>query len=223
MSTKLFSCLLSLVVCTWSLMADEKANPSERQWKPLFDGKTLDGWKSTEFGGEGEVAVKDGAIILNQGSELTGITYTGKLPKTNYELLVEAKRLGGIDFFAATTFPVGDSFASFIPGGWAGGVTGISSVNGFDASENETTKFRAFDDNTWYKFRIRVTDEKLLVFVDDKVQVDLDLKDKKMSTRNEVDLSKPLGIATYNTKAAIRAVKTRELSADEVKETNAGK
>jgi hypothetical protein len=218
----MLGCLLSLVVCTWSLMAEEK-KPAEPQWKALFNGKNLDGWKSTEFGGEGEVAVKDGAILLKQGSELTGITYTGKLPKTNYELLVEAQRLGGIDFFAATTFPVGDSYASFIPGGWAGGVTGISSVNGFDASENETTKFRAYDDNTWYKFRIRVTDKKLRVFVDDKVQVDLDLQDKKLSTRNEVDLSKPLGIATYNTKAAIRAVKLRELSADEVKETNASK
>ena len=27
---------------------------SFRQWTPLFDGKTLDSWKKTNFGGEGE-------------------------------------------------------------------------------------------------------------------------------------------------------------------------
>jgi hypothetical protein len=226
MSTKLTLGLLALAVLGISLAncaarADTPAKAVEPQWKALFNGKNLDGWKSTVFGGEGEVKVSDGAIVLHQGSEMTGITYAGdKLPTTNYELVVEAQRLDGLDFFAATTFPVGDSFASFIPGGWAGGVTGISSINGFDASENETTKFRAYDDKTWYQFRIRVTDRKLRVWVDDKLQIDLDLQDKKMSTRNEVDLSKPLGIATYNTKAAVRTIKLRELSADEVKQTN---
>jgi hypothetical protein len=148
---------------------------------------------------------------------MTGVTYTGKIPKNNYELLIEASRLDGLDFFAATTFPVGEGFASFIPGGWAGGVTGISSINGLDASENETTKFRPYEDKTWYKFRIRVTDAKLLVWVDDKLQIDVDRKDKKFTTRGEVDLSKPLGIATWNTKGAIKTIKIRQLSADEVK------
>jgi hypothetical protein len=165
------------------------------------------------------VEVKEGAIILNPGSDMTGVTFTGEVPKVNYELLIEAQRQEGLDFFAATTFPVGDGFASFIPGGWAGGVTGISSINGFDASENETTKYHPYKDKTWYTFRIRVTGDKVLVWVDDKLQINVDREDKKFTTRGEVDLSKPLGIATWNTKGAIRAVKLRELSADEVKAT----
>lgn len=200
--------------------AQKQAPEPKTEWKALFDGKSLEGWESTRFGGEGEVDVEEGAIILNRGTELTGITYTGKPPKTNYELLVEAQRLDGIDFFAAVTFPIAGNYASFIPGGWAGGVTGISSINGFDASENETTKYRPFDDKTWYQFRIRVTDEKLIVWVDDKPQVKLSLKDKKMTTRGEVTLSQPIGIASYSSKGAIRAIKIRELSPDEVKETN---
>ena len=40
------------------------------------DGKTLAGWKSTEFGGEGEVSVVDGAIVLEMGNNMTGITWT---------------------------------------------------------------------------------------------------------------------------------------------------
>lgn len=219
MSLKSAVCLLSLVVCAGPLLAAEPAKKDKPQWKPLFNGEDLDGWKSTAFGGEGEVEVKDGAIILNPGTDMTGVTYTGKLPKTNYELVVEAQRLEGLDFFAATTFPVGDSHASFIPGGWAGGVTGISSINGLDASENETTKYRPYKDKTWYAFRIRVTDDRLLVWVDDKLEVDVERKDKKFSTRGEVDLSKPLGIATWNTKGAIRTVKVRELSEAEIKAT----
>ncbi len=192
------------------------SSKEEPKWTSLFNGKDLEGWKSTEFGGQGDVEVNDGVIILPAGSEMTGITYKGKVPKNNYELVVEAQRLEGLDFFAATTFPVGDGYASFIPGGWAGGVTGLSSINGLDASENETTKYRPFGDKKWYSFRIRVRDEKVQVFIDDKLQIDVarqddEGKERKFTTRGEVDLSKPLGIATYSTKGAIRAIKIREL------------
>jgi len=53
-------------------------------WESLFDGKTLEGWKITEFGGEGEVTVEEGAIILRMGQPLTGITWkdAGKIRRT---------------------------------------------------------------------------------------------------------------------------------------------
>ena len=99
-------CLLLLSRGT-SLSAEEEKpadNPKTAE-KPqvlvLFDGKTLEGWKTTEFGGEGAVEVKEGAVILNRGGSMTGITSTRKdLPKTNYELRYEAVRLAGFDFFA---------------------------------------------------------------------------------------------------------------------------
>lgn len=211
MSKNWIVCLFCTLVVGGQLTAEEPAKEGEPQWKSLFDGKTLEGWKSTRFGGEGEVEVKDGAIILNTGSDMTGITYTGKMPKSNYELLIEAQRLDGFDFFAGVTFPVGDGFASFIPGGWGGGVTGISSINGRDASENETTQPVIYKDKTWYKFRIRVTDDKLVVWIDDKQKIDVDRADKIFSLRNEVDLSKPLGIASWGTRGAIKTIKLREL------------
>lgn len=213
MPKKWFAFLLCVLFCVACAFAEEPAKKEDAGWKALFDGKTLDGWKSTKFGGEGEVEVKDGAIILNTGSDMTGITYTGKMPKNNYELLIEAQRLDGFDFFSGITFPVGDGFASFIPGGWGGGVTGISSINGRDASENETTQPFTYKDKIWYKFRIKVTDDKLQAWVDDKQMVDVDRADKIFSLRNEVDLSKPLGIAAWSTKGAVRTVKVRELPA----------
>ncbi|MDA1277003.1 MAG: hypothetical protein O2960_23545, partial [Verrucomicrobia bacterium] len=41
-------------------------------WQPLFDGKTLDGWKATDFAGSGEVEVQKGELGLNAGVTLTG-------------------------------------------------------------------------------------------------------------------------------------------------------
>src|SRR5437870_13395355 len=92
MSMKWLGLLVLALLCVGQLAADEAAKKDDKKddagWKSLFDGKTLDGWKSTKFGGEGEVEVKDGMIILNTGADMTGITYTGKMPKNNYELLV---------------------------------------------------------------------------------------------------------------------------------------
>ena len=52
--------------------------------------------------------VKDGQILLHFGSEMTGITWTGELPRIDYEIKLEAMRVDGTDFFCGLTFPVGD-------------------------------------------------------------------------------------------------------------------
>ena len=181
-------------------------------WKPLFNGKSLDGWKAAEFGGEGEVTVKDGMILLDFGSSMTGITLQKEFPKSNYELRLEAKRVDGIDFFCGLTFPVKDSHCSFIVGGWGGAVVGLSSIDGKDASENDTTKYMRFEKDQWYKIRVRVTDNAIQTWIDDKQIVNQDIRNRKISIRNEVDLSKPLGISTWDTRAALRKLAYRSLA-----------
>src|SRR6187200_30904 len=42
----------------------------------LFDGKSLGAWKPVSFGGEGDVAVVNGAIRLERGNDLTGVVWT---------------------------------------------------------------------------------------------------------------------------------------------------
>src|SRR5256885_9538643 len=59
-------------------------------WQGLFDGKTLDGWKITEFGGRGEVGVKDGLLMIHMGAMLTGVAWTNEIPQTDYEVRLEA-------------------------------------------------------------------------------------------------------------------------------------
>ncbi|WP_246120188.1 3-keto-disaccharide hydrolase [Blastopirellula retiformator] len=204
LSLLVFSLLIPLTFGS-SLAAEEPA------WKSLFDGKNLGDWKPVNFGGEGEVTIEDGAIVMAQGVALTGVTYQKKPPKTNYEIRFEAKRLVGIDFFAGITFPVGDSFCSWINAGWGGAVVGLSSIDGEDAANNETTKYIAFDDDRWYRFRLKVTPEKIHAWIDDKLTIDQNIKGRKITTRGEVTDSQPLGFSAWQSTAAIRKIEIREL------------
>lgn len=181
-------------------------------WRALFNGKSLAGWRSAQFGGEGQISVQDGAILMEFGDSLTGVTYQGNdLPKTNYELRLEAKRVDGIDFFCGLTFPVAESHCSFIVGGWAGSVVGLSSIDGLDASENDTTKYMDFKTDRWYRLRVRVSQAKIQAWIDDEQVVDQRIVGRKIGTRVEVDLSKPLGVSAWQTKAALRNIEVRRL------------
>jgi len=181
------------------------------EWVSLFDGKTLKGWKITDFGGQGEVYVKDGAIYLEMGADLTGITWTGSVPRVDYEIELEAKRVDGTDFFCGLTFPVRDSCASLIVGGWGGSIVGISCLDGMDASENETTQFMEFEQNRWYKIKVRVTKSKIQAWIDDNKIIDTSIVGRNVDVRIEVELSKPLGIASWQTTAALRNIRIRRL------------
>lgn len=193
----------------------EAAKPADADWKSLFDGKTLTNWKSTRFGGEGEVLVEEGKLIFEMGDPLTGVTWQKEFPKQDYEISLEAMRVDGVDFFLGLTFPVRDSHASLIVGGWAGSVVGISSIDGRDASENETTQVLKFKNGQWYKFRLQVRADRLKAWLDEEKIVDVDIKDRKISTRNEVNLSKPLGLSSFQTKAALKNLRYRALKPGE--------
>jgi multidrug efflux pump subunit AcrA (membrane-fusion protein) len=179
----------------------------------LFDGKSLEGWTETNFAGAGEIKVEKGQIVMQLGDSLTGITWkdAARLPTDNYEISLLAMKLKGDDFFCGLTFPVRDSHASLILGGWGGTLVGLSSIDGLDASENETTIYRKFDANKWYKVRLRVAENKIQAWVDDEQVIDVDMTDKRFSTRIEVDASRPLGIATYQVSAAFKDVTLKRL------------
>ncbi len=192
--------------------AIEPAKAAETTWLPLFDGKTLDGWKETKFSGQGEVKVEDGKLILGMGNDLTGVNCAREIPKMNYELSLEATRMTGSDFFCGLTFPYGDAACTFVIGGWGGGLVGLSSINGDDASENETTQAMKFDTGRWYKIRVRVTPEKIEGWIDDDQMLNVSTQGKKIGMRaGEIEMSEPFGIATFRTQSALRDIKIRRL------------
>jgi hypothetical protein len=187
------------------------AAPDKDGWKPLVDGKSLEGWKITDVGGQGEVTVADDVVSLGMGATLTGITYTRDFPKCDYEFQMEARRVEGVDFFGTVTFPVGDSFCSLVVGGWGGSVVGISCINGSSADENETTKYLRFAKGQWYRVRIVVQRDRVQAWIDDQQVVDLETAHRKLSTRVEVYRCQPLGVASWVTRAELRHLRYRLL------------
>ncbi len=196
---------LGILAGTPAARGAEPATAAKSQ--SLFDGKSLDGWKKTAFGGEGDVDVEDGKIVMRAGNPLTGITWTGDCPRMDYEISLDAMRVDGSDFFCGLTFPVADSPCSFIVGGWGGGVIGLSSIDGSDASENETTRYQEFISGKWHQVRVRVTRDKIEAWLDGKQMADVETKDRKISIRPEVELSRPLGVSCFSTTAALRNIK----------------
>ena len=85
----------------------------------LFDGKDLDDWEITDFAGKGEIFIDENeSLVLEMGAELSGLHWKGQdLPKSNYEISLQAKRTMGSDFFCGLTFPYQESHATLVLGG----------------------------------------------------------------------------------------------------------
>lgn len=193
-------------------------------WKPLFKKGASDGWKAINFGGEGDAAFEKDFVQIEQGVDLSGIVSTRKdHPKNNYEIQLEARRTEGSDFFVGMTFPVKDSYCSLIVGGWGGGLCGLSSLDGMDASENETTTYSSFTNGTWYKIRLRVTDELIEAWIDDENIVEADIIERKIGLRFEVEETAPIGFTTYQSTAQIRNAGIRKLTPRELKQARTEK
>ena len=182
-------------------------------WESMFDGQSLAGWRETPFAGHGEVHCQAGVIILNMGDPFTGINWTNEFPKVNYEVAFDAMKLMGSDFFCGLTVPVGTNFCSLIVGGWGGSLVGISSLDGMDASENETTKFVNLESGRWYRIRLRVTEKRIEGWIDKDKLVDVDTSEKRISVRpGDIELSEPFGFAAWQTGAAYREIKFRRVT-----------
>lgn len=200
---------------------DQPAAPPEQNWKSLFDGQSMTGWKVTQFGTQGEIDIQDGAIHIGMGDGASGVTIDQEFPRVNYEVRLQAQRFDGNDFFCGMTFPVGDDPCSLITGGWGGALCGLSSIDGKDAARNDTKRFMKFEKKTWYTIRVRVTGSRILCWIDDKQIIDRYLNGQKVSIRPEVALSKPFGISTWNTTARLRQIEVRDLTAEEIDKADA--
>ncbi|MFQ6133728.1 MAG: family 16 glycoside hydrolase [Armatimonadota bacterium] len=178
-------------------------------WQYMFDRETLAGWEESDFYDPAEVRIENDRIVLPMGNDMTGIRWTRYIPRQDYEVSLEAMRVAGDDFFCGLTFPVGNDFCSLILGGWGGGLVGLSSLDGFDAAENETSRWVQFENQRWYRVRLRVSLTRIEAWLDHDRIVDVAVADREVSTRIEVEASKPFGIATWRTTGAIRDIRMR--------------
>ena len=193
-----------------ALLCGQAAKPGA--WQSLFDGREFGAWRETAFSGHGKARVENGTLVLGAGSPLTGVTWTGSFPKSNYEVRFEAARLDGNDFFASLTFPVGETYCTWVTGGWGGDIVGLSSLDGWDASDNETRTYFDFEKARWYAFRLKVTPERITGWIDDRQIVDVSIAGRKVGLRyGEIKLSAPLGFASYGTAGGVRKIEYRSL------------
>jgi hypothetical protein len=149
---------------------------------------------------------------MEMGATLSGIHWTGDdLPVGNYEISLQARRTMGSDFFCGLTFPYKNSHATLILGGWGGSLIGISSIDDFDASENETGDAYIFEEKEWYDIRLQVMETKLKVFINGETVIDADVDGKKVAMRvGEIEMSVPLGITTYGTTGEFKNIVLRK-------------
>jgi hypothetical protein len=188
-----------------------------REWKLLAD-EFASSWQASGIAEEGHVSIKAGEIDLQSGQPMTGVRLDAQkwknagLPTTRYSIEYEAMRVAGNDFFGTVTFPVNDSHASLVVGGWGGTLVGISSIDDMDASENSTRGNAYFENNRWHKVRIEVLDDELKAWINDKLFVNTSTKGRKLGLRTgDIDKCIPFGFASYATQSRIRNVLLRRL------------
>ncbi len=199
-----FAVLLGLAGC--------RTSPPEPAWIDLFDGTALGSFVSTPFGGEGPIDVRDGAIWLEAGNPLTGVTWQGEPPHGDYELEVVAAPVSGSDFFLGLTFPVGQEHLTLVLGGWGGAVCGLSCIDGLDAARNATRTLRSFAPRVDCTVRVRVDAAAVAVWLDGAPFAAVPRPGRTFSLRSEVLLSAPFGLCSYATSSRVRAVRWRRLA-----------
>ncbi len=182
-------------------------------WQSLLDPDTLSRWEIVRAGGEGEPYMHKGTLILPMAVNglTTGVRWVGEpLPVNNYAIYYEARRTVGHDIFAGISFPYDDTFATLVVGGWAGSVCGLSSIDGYDASENETTKHIYFKDKQWYPVWLRVTPDSIFATIDTVQVVNIATAGKRIHLRGGT-LASSLTLTTYLSTGEIRNLRIKRL------------
>jgi len=182
-------------------------------WQSLFDGKTLTNWEVLRYGGDGEPFVRDGVLVLPKPTKgaMTGVCWIGdELPDINYEVYYEARRVEGSDIFAGFTFLYGETAASIVFGGWGGLVNGLSSIDGWDALDNETYQLIPWANDRWYPVQLRVTPDSIRATVGSYNIVDLATAGKDIHLRGDY-LDTGFTLWIYNTTGEIRNIRIRHI------------
>jgi hypothetical protein len=110
------------------------------------------------------------------------------------------------------TFPVHDSFCTWVTGGWGGDIVGLSSLDGWDASDNETRSYFDFENGRWYALRLQVTAGRIMAWIDDRPIVNVEIGGRSVGLRyGEIRLSAPFGFASYATAGGLRKIEVRLL------------
>lgn len=215
MKTKLL--LISAFACFCVMPARAEGRGGDG-FKPLFDGKTLDGWKNPyEWG---EVKVVDGEIHLTAEKKFFLVTekaYSDFVFEGQVKL-PEGKANSGFMFRAHVKKNKVSGYQAEVDGNeermWSGGLYDegrrkwfISPVKGDEASESafaERAK-KAFKRHEWNTYRITCKGDHITIEVNGVVLTDV---------TDDMDSSGPIGIQHHGEKGAVykfRGLRIKEL------------
>lgn len=185
----------------------------------LFAQDQIPHWVSAGIPDEGRTEVTVGQALLEPGGPLTGLKFDNwkqaGMPVTDYAISFEATRVEGADFFAGVTFPVGnvETCATWVIGGWGGGLVGVSSIDGLDAAENSTRSEHHFVNGKAYRFRLEVRADDLRGWIDDRLVINVSIKGRVISLRpGYIEKCSPFGLASYSTTSQIRDLRIEMLA-----------
>ena len=94
-------------------------------------------------------------------------------------------------------------------------MTGLSSLNGADASENDTRRLvKISGRDTGIEFRVHVTDDVIRVWIDDKETIAVNHKDQQVKTRIEMRSQRAAGLRQpIDRRGSVRAIEVRQAEA----------
>lgn len=178
-------------------------------WHDLLADEAATSWESIPFGLHGPSSIEAGRMTLGMGGPLTGMRWSGAALPREYELELTCRKTMGTDFLCGLTFPIGESAATVILGGWGGALTGLSSIDGLDASENFTCSYRRYPPDTDFQLRVRVTTQHVRAWLDGELLFTVDTTRHRLSVRDEMEACTPLGIASYSTASEVSRMRWR--------------
>ena len=161
------ACLLALAICTTA----HAAKPKGYNWQPLFDGKTLNGWRASEAPGSFEV--RDGAIVVRgPRSHLFYVGEVGQHDFRSFELQLEVMTKPGAN--SGVYF-----HTAWQDEGWPAKGYEVQVNNSQSDSKRTAGLYGVEDnyqapvkDNVWFTLRVRVEGNRIRTFVDDKPIID---------------------------------------------------
>ena len=213
-----YKTIISSIIILYSFSCSSNKAPSTKESNDLqsielFDGKTLSGWKTLNFGSEGgNVLVSGNKIVFDRGEPFTGIVIEDENfqpPSDEYEINIKARKTEGRDFFCAVTFPVPEkgSCCTFVAGAWGGQVTGLSNIDYLDANRNSTRSTLKYETDKWYNIKVEITYGRIRCWIDDRIVVNTLIDKKIISMRpGPIETCQPFGIASYETSAEFESI-----------------
>jgi hypothetical protein len=195
---------------------EKKAEPA-RKWD-LFAADQVQHWKAADMPDAGKAEVRDGEAVISPGGPMSGLQYDnwerGGFPLRDYTVSYEAMRVDGGDFFAALIFPVRsiETCVTLIVGGWGGGLVGISSIDGDDASNNSTRSEQNFENGKWYRLKLEVRDDEIKAWIDNRIVINTSIKGRTIGLRpGYIEKCAPFGLATFGSTGRVRGLVVEDL------------